>query len=100
MFEPDNGKPIAQEKKTEVKILYDNDAIYVGAVLYDNEPNKILKELAERDNFGVSDAFGIFINGYNDGQQDFRFFVTAAGGQLDCVATEQTGEDFSWNAIW
>lgn len=100
MFEPDNGKPIAQEKKTEVKILYDNDAIYVGAVLYDNEPNKILKELAERDNFGVSDAFGIFINGYNDGQQDFRFFVTAAGGQLDCVATEQTSEDFSWNAIW
>ena len=100
MFEPDNGRPIAFEKRTEVKILYDNDAIYVGAILYDNEPNKILKELAERDNFGVSDVFGIFINGYNDGQQDFRFFVTAAGGQLDCVATEQTGEDFSWNAIW
>jgi hypothetical protein len=100
MFEPDNGRPIAFEKRTEVKILYDNDAIYVGAILYDNDQNKILKELAERDNFGISDVFGIFINGYNDGQQDFRFFVTAAGGQLDCVATEQTGEDFSWNAIW
>ena len=100
MFEPDNGKLIANEKRTEVKILYDNDAIYIGALLYDNEPSKILKEFAERDNFGISDVFGVFINGYNDGQQDFRFFVTAAGGQLDCVATEQSGEDFSWNAIW
>ncbi len=100
MFEPDNGKPIDEKKKTEVKILYDDEAIYVGALLYDDEPAKIMKEITERDDFGTTDAFGIFINGYNDGQQDFRFFLTAAGGQLDCLATEQIGEDFSWNAIW
>lgn len=100
MFEPDNGKAIDGKKRTEVKILYDDEAIYVGALLYDDEPSEILKELTERDDFGTADAFGIFINGYNDGQQDFRFFVTAAGGQLDCLATEQIGEDFSWNAIW
>ena len=100
MFEPDNGKPISESKKTEVKVLYDNDGVYIGVKLYDNEPNKILKEITERDDFGTTDVFGVFINGFNDGQQDFRFFVTAAGGQLDCIATEQTGEDFSWNAIW
>jgi hypothetical protein len=100
MFEPDNGKAIDPKKKTEVRILYDDEAIYVGALLYDDEPSKIMKEITERDDFGTTDAFGIFINGYNDGQQDFRFFVTAAGGQLDCLATEQIGEDFSWNAIW
>lgn len=100
MFEPDNGKRIDEKYKTEIKILYDDDAIYIGAKLYDDEPEKIMKEITERDNFGTSDVFGVFINGYNDGQQDFRFFVNAAGGQLDCIATEQTGEDFSWNAIW
>ena len=100
MFEPDNGKPINESKKTEIKVLYDNDGIYIGAKLYDDEPSKILKEITERDDFGTTDAFGVFINGFNDGQQDFRFFVTAAGGQLDCIATEQSGEDFSWNAIW
>ena len=100
MFEPDNGKAIDNKKKTEVKILYDDEAIYVGALLYDDTPSKIMKEITERDDFGTTDAFGIFVNGYNDGQQDFRFFVTAAGGQLDCLATEQIGEDFSWNAIW
>jgi hypothetical protein len=100
MFQPDNGKPIDESKKTEVKVLYDNDGIYIAAKLYDNEVDKIAKEITERDNFGTTDVFGVFINGFNDGQQDFRFFVTAAGGQLDCNATEQTGEDFSWNAIW
>lgn len=99
MFEPDNGVPISPEKKTEVRILYDNEAIYVSALLYDNQPDLILKEMTQRDNFGTADHFGIYINGFNDGQQDFRFFVSAAGVQMDCIATE-SNEDYSWDAIW
>ncbi|WP_426064211.1 DUF5916 domain-containing protein [Flavobacterium sp. DSP2-3-1] len=99
MFEPDNGKPINNDKKTEVKVLYDNDAIYISAMLYDNEPGKIQKEITNRDVFGVSDHFSVYINGFNDGQQDFRFFVSAAGVQMDCLATEDY-EDFTWDAIW
>ena len=99
MFEPDNGKKIPENKKTEVKILYDNDGIYISALMYDNEPNKIKKEITNRDVFGVSDHFSVFINGFNDGQQDFRFFVSAAGVQMDCLATEDF-EDFTWDAIW
>ena len=100
MFEPDNGKAAPSELKTEVKVLYNDDAVYIGAILYDNDPKAILKEITERDNFGISDAFGVFINGYNDGQQDFQFFVTASNGQADCNFTSQYGEDYSWNAIW
>lgn len=100
MFAPDNGKHIDQDKETLVKILYDNEAIYIGAILYDDEPNKILKEITQRDDQGTSDNFGVFINGFNDGQQDFRFFCTASGTQMDCLATEVNGEDFSWDAIW
>ena len=99
-LEPKNGTPIPEEFKTEVKILYSNDAIYIGAKLYDPNPEKILKELVERDEIGTSDYFGIFINGYNDGQQEFRFFVTAANGQIDTNFTSAEGEDGSWNAIW
>lgn len=100
MFEPDNGKAIPDNKKTEIKVLYDNDAIYVAALMYDNEPNKILKEISQRDNFGASDIFGIFVNGYNDGQQDFRFIVSASDGQADCIGTDTNGEDYSWDAVW
>ncbi len=107
MFQPDNGKQISQDKKTEVKIIYDNEAIYVSAILYDNEPNKILKEITQRDNIGTADLFGVFINGFNDGQQDFQFFVSASGVQMDRIATEDGqvapdnySQDFSWDAIW
>ncbi|MFV8341670.1 DUF5916 domain-containing protein [Flavobacterium sp. XS2P39] len=99
MFQPDNGKPININKKTEVKVLYDNNAIYIAALLYDDEPEKIKKEITNRDVFGVSDNFSVYINGFNDGQQDFRFFVSSAGVQMDCLATEDS-EDFTWDAIW
>ncbi|MBS4039405.1 MAG: hydrolase [Flavobacteriales bacterium] len=100
MFEPDNGVEEPKENRTEVKILYDDEAIYIGAILYDSEPNKIMKEITQRDRFATSDHFGVFINGFNDGQQDFRFFVSAAGTQMDAVALEAGGEDFSWDGIW
>ncbi|RYJ52788.1 hydrolase [Flavobacterium petrolei] len=100
MFEPDNGKAIPENKRTEVKVLYDNDAIYIGAMMYDDNPDKILREITQRDNFGTSDIFGVFINGFNDGQQDFQFFVNAADGQADCITTDTNGEDYSWDAVW
>jgi hypothetical protein len=62
--------------------------------------NKIRKEISQRDSFGISDVFGVFINGFNDGQQDFQFFVNAADGQSDCITTDTNGEDYSWDAIW
>ncbi|AOW09247.1 DUF5916 domain-containing protein [Flavobacterium gilvum] len=99
MYQPDNGKPISVNKKSEVKVIYDNDAVYIAAKLFDENPSQIKKEITNRDVFGVSDYFAVFINGFNDGQQDFRFYVTAAGVQLDCIATEDT-KDFSWDAIW
>ncbi|MES2578699.1 MAG: DUF5916 domain-containing protein [Bacteroidota bacterium] len=100
MFDPDNGKAIPENKRTEVKVLYDNDAIYIGAIMYDENPGKILREITQRDNFGTSDLFGVFINGFNDGQQDFQFFVNAADGQADCITTDTNGEDYSWDAVW
>ena len=72
MLEPDNGKAEEPNQKTEVRIVYNNDGIYIAAKLFDTKPNTILREITNRDEFGTSDHFGIFINGYNDGQQDFR----------------------------
>ncbi|RTY95544.1 hydrolase [Flavobacterium sp. GSN2] len=100
MFEPDNGKKIPDNKRTEVRIVYDNDALYIGATMYDENPDKILREITQRDNFGTADLFGVFINGFNDGQQDFQFFVNAADGQADCIMTDTNGEDYSWDAVW
>ena len=100
MWMPDNGKAEPKETRTEVRVTYDNEAVYFAATMYDNEPNKILKELSQRDNSGTADRVGVFINGYNDGQQEFSFILSAAGVQEDFLFTESNGEDSSWNAIW
>ncbi|WP_309641995.1 DUF5916 domain-containing protein [Flavobacterium sp.] len=100
MFSPDNGKPIDEAKKTEVQVAYNDDAIYIAAKMYDDEPNNIKSEITQRDIFGTADHFAVFINGFNDSQQDFRFFLSAAGVQIDCIFTNANGEDFTWDAIW
>ena len=97
---PNNGKPENPDFKSEVKVMYDDTGIYVGAMLYDKEPSKISKELTERDGIENDDFFVLFINGYNDKQQSLELFVTAAGVQADSKITNENGEDFSWNGIW
>ncbi len=100
MWMPDNGTPEPHKNRTEVRVLYDNEAVYFAATMYDEEPKKILKELSQRDDSGTTDRMGVFINGYNDGQQEFSFIISAAGVQEDFLYTETNGEDSSWNAIW
>jgi len=95
-YEPANGQPSTQ--KTEVKILFDDAAIYIGAVMYDN-PDSILKYLSKRDEFLITDMLGIYIDPFNDAQNAFGFFVTSAGVQIDAKSTT-FGEDFGWDAVW
>ncbi len=99
IYEPQNGTPVPENRRTEVRVLYNNDAIYIYAKMYDNEPSKIMQEIGKRDDLGNTDNFGVFINGNNDGQQDFEFIVTPADGQADAQANENN-EDWSWDAVW
>jgi len=100
MYEPGSGDAEPENQKTEVRIIYDDEAIYIGATLFDTTPEKILKQLTNRDNFGTADAFGISLNPNNDGQNEFMFFVTAAGVQLDAQVSPSNGDDYSWNEVW
>ena len=86
-------------KQTEVKIGYDNTAVYVLAYLYD-DPRKIKRHLTERDELDGKDVdvFSIGIDTYNDKQNAFTFKVSAAGVQED--AKISTIEDETWNAVW
>ena len=100
MLNPGDGTPERSNQRTLVYILYDNTAIYVGARLYDDEPDKISKELGQRDEGNKNtDLFLFSINPYNDGQQVFNFAVTAAGVQQDAKYS-QGDEDSNWNAVW
>lgn len=96
---PNNGKPVADSVRTEVKIVYDDKGIYFGAKMYDPEPEKIMTELTERDDVGNVDFFYVLLNGYNDRQQSFEILVSSAGVQYDAKLTNGN-EDPSWNGVW
>lgn len=100
MLEPGDGQPIPQRFRTEVRIFFNDDAIYVGAKMYDNHPDSILTQLTQRDDYGQNqDYFLLAINPFNDGLSDFNFIVTAAGVQADSRTTE-AGDARSWNTVW
>ena len=97
---PNNGTPVPDSLRTEVRILYDDTGIYFGAKLYDPQPDKIAREFVERDDVGNDDIFGVIINGYNDKQQSLEFLVMPTGVQYDAKLTNDYGEDSSWNGVW
>jgi len=100
MFDPGSGDAEPNNQKTEVKIIYDDEAIYIGAAMYDSNPENILRQFTERDNFGTSDIIGLSLNPINDGQNEFWFIVSAAATQMDAQISPSNGEDFSWSEVW
>ena len=99
MFRPGDGNPERPNKKTVVKIAYDDEAIYIGATMYDDKPEEIPMQFTSRDEFGITDFFGVEINPENDKQNDTEFILMSTGTQADAKLSPNN-EDFSWNAVW
>lgn len=94
--DPAEGEPASQ--RTEVRVLYDDQALYVGARLYDT--GKVNARLLRRDGpLGDSDWFGLMIDSYHDHRTAFGFDVNPLGVRRDEVKTIDQ-DDNSWDAVW
>ncbi|WP_375418673.1 DUF5916 domain-containing protein [uncultured Hymenobacter sp.] len=96
--EPRPGQ--VEKHRTEVRVLYDDAAIYIGAHLHDVAQDSILRELSQRDDIGNSDWFGVFFDTYHDKLNGYSFIVTPGGVQVDARYSPAGGEDGNWNAVW
>jgi len=98
-FVPYNGNPATE--KTEVKIIYDNNAVYIAAKMFDSHPDSIYTTLTKRDAGFESetDVFMIQLSTFNDGINASIFMVTAAGVQTD-IKVSNNDEDLNWDAVW
>jgi hypothetical protein len=85
------GAPVTE--RTEVRIITDGEALYVGAWLYDADPSGIVTGAKVRDgDISKSDYFGILLDTYHDRQNGFVFTTTPAGIEYDAqVANEGEG---------
>jgi len=87
---------------TEVRVLYDDDALYVGVRMFDSRPDSIAAQLARRDASGIySDWLHVMIDSYRDRRTSFRFSVNPRGVQKDVLEfDDRNGEDLNWDAVW
>lgn len=86
--EPAEGSPVSEP--TEVRILYDEEAIYVGAWLLDRDPSAIVVGETRRDaELNQSDAFQIILDTYLDRQNGFVFGTTPVGIEYDGQVTKE-----------
>ena len=98
--DPDEGKPATEA--TEVRFLYDDDALYVGARMFDSEPSKIAKRLTRRDGDtdGIADRIIVGLDAHHDKLTGSLFWVTAAGSIGDGVLYNDSSDDETWNGVW
>ncbi|MBS1510456.1 MAG: carbohydrate binding family 9 domain-containing protein [Bacteroidetes bacterium] len=100
-YSPHAGAP--SRHRTEVKIAYDDNAVYIGAYLYGN-PSGIRKQITARDVTDRQDAdvFTLGFDTYLDRQNAFLFKVTAAGVQADAKGAQNNATvfDYTWDAVW
>ncbi|MDP2335988.1 MAG: DUF5916 domain-containing protein [Bacteroidota bacterium] len=94
---PSQGKKPSQE--TKIKILYDDNNLYVGFKCFDSGPGKIRPILSRRDN-SVGDIAGIALDSYHDKQTAYEFNVAASGQKVDMVHLGAYSWDFNWDAVW
>src|SRR5690606_3915882 len=96
--DPDEGKKPTQ--KTEVRIGYDDAALYIGARMYDTSPDSIITRLVRRDVDITSDFFLVYLDPYYDRRSGFYFGVNAAGTHYDGVLYNDTWSDNTWDGVW
>src|SRR3954466_15383842 len=92
------GKPT---DPTEVRVLYDDDALYVGVRMFDAHPDLIAAQLARRDASGIySDWLHVMIDSYRDRRTSFRFSVNPRGVQKDVLEfDDRNGEVLNSDAF-
>jgi len=99
-------------EKSEVRIGYDNEFLWIGASLFMHDASKIFAVTKKRDEeLSDYDAFGIILDTYNDNENALAFFTAPTGLRTDyTISNDASGEEggpqgpsfinYSWNTFW
>ena len=97
--QPREGEPATQ--RTEIRILYDDDALYIGARMFDTEGAAgIRTRLARRDNLPDADYVQVIFDTFHDHLGRVSFMVNPSGVKGDSYGPNGANLDDSWDAVW
>ncbi len=102
VYRPNFGATPSQP--SDVRIAYDSRFIYVGARLFDSEPDGIQVTSLARDDVPGGDYFNVLLDTFNDNENAVMFTVTPGGARLDRSwqndAEGPNASTLSWDAFW
>jgi hypothetical protein len=96
--DPEQGQPASEE--TELRLVFDDRALYAGVRLRDRAPDAISRQLSRRDAVAEADAFTLFLDPHHDHRTGVLLEVSAAGVQRDAALYDDNFEDVTWDAVW
>ncbi len=96
--DPDRGA--VPRQRTEVRVAFDDQALYVGARMFDSAPDSIAARLARRDNSTAADGFLVYLDPLHDRRTGYYFELSAAGTELDGILFNDDWNDDSWDGVW
>ena len=98
--DPREGEPATYD--TEVRMVYDDRALYIGVFAKDPEPGNIMvNELRKDFNTGSADGFQVVIDTFHDGRNGYQFAVNPGGAKWDSqMSNEGRDQNANWDGIW
>ena len=97
-YSPNEGK--GSRFRTEVRVVYDDNNLYVLARMYDPAPDSIVSLLSRRDVKIASEQIKLMIDSYHDKRTAVELCVNPAGVKRDYYVSQDNNEDDSWDAVW
>jgi hypothetical protein len=107
-IKPFEGQPATQ--RTEVFVGFTEQALYIGAILHDDNPSAIIVSDSRRDaDLDETDAFQVIMDTYLDRQNGFVFGTNPAGIEYDGQVTKEGQQSFgsggggfnrNWDTNW
>jgi len=108
--EPLEGEPATEP--TEVRVLYDDDNLYVGIVAYDSEPERVVARILQRDKlmepvgfgtglqFAGDDGVAVLLDPFHDHRNAVIFATNANGAELEALLTDEGSLNIDWRGVW
>jgi len=109
--EPQEGGPATE--RTEVRIVYDDDALYIGIMAYDSDPDRVVARILQRDKllqvegfsgklqFAGDDAVAVLLDPFHDHRNAVVFATNPNGAEFEALLTDEGSEvNLDWRGVW
>ncbi|MES2604291.1 MAG: carbohydrate binding family 9 domain-containing protein, partial [Pseudomonadota bacterium] len=88
-------------QKTEVRVFYTDNALFVGARMYETDPS-LIRANVMRQGQGLQndDSFNLMLDPYFDRRSGYLFEINANGVRVEGIYQNVSQVDRAWTGIW